>query len=201
MKNFYDKYGNINPNSWDSTSENPSTFNASHFFSLVENGRPYNKQSFKNLFLQKYKDGRWVTNENSPNFNWSLDERLCTLAFFNFIGEREWVNKVPIIGFDTWSHLRPDVLAYSFYVKYLWLPVSIRDYLLEIIIDDAFISCREFARNPKDESSGAQLAFIHLMGIKQNQILFECEKIVGGWDRVFRSYYPEISHPTNKAWK
>jgi hypothetical protein len=192
-KRFLDRYSNLKPNSWDSQSENPLTFMAAFYFSCVFNNA-WGEVVYNFVFKQKYltNGGEWRTMEYDDNPSWSIDEKLSALAFFNYKNDREWVKKIPFFpsrrNTSFWSWFRPDVIAYHTYVRF-----GFGWWLVDLKIRK---SIKEFRRDPLGESSGAQLAFIKLMGAKKDPL-----KYYQHWELVFNIYYPELEHPTRKVWK
>lgn len=204
MNSFFDRFGNIKPNSYDSQSENPSTFNAAYYFS--RNIRSDLKSLIGDRFdlhpliLNKYyKDsGAYRTMEEDANPDFSLDEKKSIMAMCYFFGFHLSLIRMPWFYTKHLSHFRPDVIAATIYFKGGFIGRMLSAWLLTI---KCLISCYEFRKRPQSESSGAQLAFIISYGGRMKFTYKMCEKLVGGWGKVFDIYYPEKEHPTRKIWR
>lgn len=201
MIEFFDIYGNIKPNSWDDSSENPTTFNVAWYFSVLFNDSiTYHFMGrVKRLITNKYcsNNYEWRTNDYDGNPDWSLDEKISALAFFARNDDKFWLKKIPIFpkwnNSSKWSWFRPDVLAYTIGSKYKWT----RFLMWPIILIDIKISVKEFRDNPQGESSGVQLAFITLMGWNKDKLVNSISEDVA---KAMGIYYPEENHPTRKKW-
>lgn len=202
MEDFYDRYGNLLPNSWDEQSENPTTFNVSYYFSIVFNDTHAWYFKLKNNTLEKVGDKystnkyTWRTMEYDDNPSWSIDEKISALAFFNYINNRYWIRRIPVFpsfnNSSLWSWLRPDVLAYTLKVKCPWLPIV--DWIIALKICKSF---NDFRKNPQAESSGVQLAFIMLMGLREFKLIKQEKELI---KQAMDIYYPEEDHPVRLAW-
>lgn len=196
-KNFFDKFGNIKPNSWQDQSENPSTFNAAYILSKAEKGNLLDLPLILKLTDGKYHEsGDYRTMEQDDNPDFSLDEKIAIMAVCSFVGYNLGLSRVRWF-YKHFSHLRPDVIAATIYFKTPWL----RFLVYPILAIKCIISCKEFVKKPAAESSGAQLAFILTVGGDMRLLHDLCEKIVGGWRRVFDVYYPEPDHPIRVLWR
>jgi len=205
MKIFRDKYGNMLPNSWDTRSENPTTFNAAYFFSLVVNA-PNQADNFEftthKLVINKYvrNNCTWRTMDFDGNPSWSIDEKISALAFLNYRNYHKhgwWIKRIPVFpsfNNSSWlSWFRPDVMAYTLIIKYPWTKKLLR----WIIGLKTYRSIVEFDKNPQGESSGVQLAFIMFMGLREFDLVDEGTKV---WKRAMDTYYLEEDHPTRLLW-
>ena len=202
MKTFRDKFGNLLPNSWDTQSENPTVFNVVYFFSKSLNKKfSYSCQlETRELTAAKYltNHNTWRTMEHDDNPDFSVDEKVSTLAFFNYDKNEWWIDKIPVFpSFNNSSWLswyRPDVMAYTLIIKYPWMKKLLR----WIIGLKTYRSIVEFDKNPQGESSGVQLAFIMFMGLREFDLVDEGTKV---WKRAMDIYYPEEDHPTRLLWE
>ena len=199
---FFDTYKNLLPNSQDKQSENPSTFNASLFFSIQSNrrtGKYTSHSDILTLVTNKYiTNGRtWRTMENDLNPRWSHDEKVSALACLNYIGSTGFMKTIPLFAsFEnpSWlSWLRPDILAYTLICKY----PKTRLLLLWIIHIKFEISILDFNRDAKRESSGIQKSFIMAMGIQDNYYIKRLSKLM---PLAMEIYYPESNHPIRDTW-
>jgi len=191
---FYDKHYNVLPNSFgQETSENPSTFNAALYFSLLFNKKKPNLPAFFTLFMYKYTTNNfsWRTMEYDENSDWSLDEKISACAFFAYNDVKGYLKVIPLFTKDI-SHYRPDVFLYVLGSKYKWL----RPFCYPLINIKMNISMGEFKEDPVGQSSGAQLAFIKAMGWGDIEFVTKHD-----WKPVFASYYPQKEHPTRMAWE
>jgi len=203
MKNFYDVHGNILPNSFGQlTSENPTTFNASLFFSIQYNrhsGEYMSDRDILTLVTNKYVTNgyTWRTMENDTNPSWSHDEKVSALACLNYVGSKGAMRDIPLFpSFDntSWaSWLRPDVLAYTLICKY---PMT-RIFLLWILWIKYGISIRDFNRDALKKSSGIQKSFIMAMGLEDNYYAKRLAKLM---PLAMEIYYPESNHPIRETW-
>jgi len=196
---FRDRYGNLKANSWQSTSENPTTFNVCLYFSQEYKGYP--TERILRLVMDKYfeNDYEWRTMENDSNSDWSLDEKISALAYLNR-RDRAYLKTIPIFANpfknSSWlSWLRPDVLAYTLLIKY---PIF-KSVLLPVIYKKINTSIVDYLDSPESETSGIQLAFIMLMGINDLEKIEEIGTILNFKD-VFNIYYPEKTHPIRRIW-
>jgi hypothetical protein len=201
MKSFRDPYGNMLPNSWDTQSENPTTFNAAYFFSLVVNtpnqAGNFQFTTFKlvtNKFIRNNES--WRTMEYDENPSWSIDEKISALALLNKWNP-SWIDKIPVFpsfNNSSWvSWYRPDVMAYTLIIKYPWTKL----FLYWIVALKIEQSIYDFNRDAKGQSSGMQLAFIMLMGLRHIESV---ERLKSDIRLAMDIYYPEEDHPTRLLW-
>jgi hypothetical protein len=195
MKTFRDYYGNMLPNSWDTQSENPTTFNAAYFFSdwYFNKTIPFNTKVISKYLTNKQ---TWRTMEYDPNPSWSIDEKVSALALLNKWNP-SWIDKIPVFpsfNNSSWvSWFRPDVMAYTLIIKYPWT----KKFLYWIVALKIEQSIYDFNRDAKGQSSGMQLAFIMLMGLGHIESV---ERLKEDFRLAFDIYYPEEDHPTRLIW-
>lgn len=195
---FFDPAGNINPNSWQLESDNPSTFNASYYFGHIENNVPVNDRRFKALFDAKYINGHWRTRENtSDSLDWSLDEKIGALAFYTYTEDQEMLRLIPIFptwdNDSFWSWFRPDVLAFTLGCKYPWS----RWIMAPVVYVKILYSMEEFYKNPLAETSGVQLNFLMASGWEWDSWINDNRQTI---EDALDIYYPEENHPTRRLW-
>ena len=201
MKSFRDPYGNMLPNSWDSQSENPTVFNVAYFFSKSLNEKfSYSCQlETRKLTAAKYLTNRntWRTMEYDDNPDFSVDEKVSALAFFNYDKNDWWIKNIPVFpSFNNssfWSWFRPDVMAYTLIIKYPWT----KKFLYGIVALKIAQSICDFNRDAKGQSSGMQLAFIMLMGLGHVESV---KRLENDFRLAFDIYYPEEDQPTRELW-
>jgi hypothetical protein len=204
--NYFDIYGNVLPQPVhiQKQSENPSTFNAALYFSMQYKGKCW-LNFFDKAFKAKYltNGNQWRTMENDNNPRWSHDEKISTLAYFNYTEQKSWIKKIPLVSMpwnnSSWlSDLRPDVFAYTLAIKY---PCTYKlKFIRALIWYKIGDSLEDFVRDPVNESSGAQKAFIMMMGLNKQEKVKAFDEIIK-LKRVFDNYYPNwIDHPTRRAW-
>jgi len=196
MKIFFDDYCNVLPTAEQETSENPSTFNAAYYFSQVANGE--NTIAAANWIDARVKakyltnGNTWRTMEHDPNPDFSLDEKISVCAVLTYHRD-PFIRKVPLFTKDI-SHYRPDVFLYVLGSKYRWL----RFLCWPVVWYKLTVSMKEFKADPVNESSGAQLAFIKLMGWRKTYLLEDYWHL---WPSVFKNYYIPEDHPIHRFWK
>lgn len=200
---FRDGYGNMLPSEFEYRSENPSTINASHFFVgelLTEGSNDYIYYHFK--FINKYTTNNesWRTMEYDPNPDWSIDEKVGTLAYFSYNYDSVWLDKIPLFpswnNSSKWSWFRPDILAYTFGSKYKWS----RNFLWFFVIHPKIKhSLKKFYADPGGKSSGIQQAFILAMGWRRLDFVNDHQKEI---KQAMDSYYwRDEDHPIRLLWK
>lgn len=184
---FLDRYGNMKPNSWDNQSENPTTFNASYYFS---GGKGIDSWE---LTLSKYRTNNrsWRTMEYDNNKSFSHDEKVSACAILADY-DSAFLDNMPLFTTDP-THYRPDVFLYVLGSKYKWL----RWFLAPLIKFRSWLSLKDFEKDPIGEASGVQKSFIMLSGWGIEYKLYTKEVMKKAMD----IYYPEEDHPTRKLWR
>lgn len=203
MKTFRDRYGNMLPNSYQvpRQSENPTVFNVAYFFSEYLKSDENNRSKVETgtrIAAKYFTNGdSWRTMEYDKNPDWSIDEKISALAFFNFNNSRIWIKRVPLFpslnnsSFFSW--LRPDVMAYTLIIKYPWT----KKFLYWIVALKIEQSIYDFNRDAKGQSSGMQLAFILLMGLGHIESVERHKEDIR---LAMDIYYPEEDQPTRELW-
>lgn len=200
---FFDRFGNILPNNRDTQSENPNTFNAAYFLNLAINkGIEYSDRNRAcGLILSKYsvEHKQFLTIENDKNLSFSLDEKISIAALANFYDLKRVKSKIRLFSADI-SHYNPYVFFFVLQCKYpIWKKLNTLLILPRLLIElYIYTAISEFRENPRDESSGAQKAFIMLYGGRM-QTTIDCMEFnnrLPDWYEVFYNYYRDDNHPT-----
>ena len=199
-KNFYDKYANIKPNSWDKDSENPNLFNA-YFWLLsiclapmTPRGLQAIGYNLRNKYF--YNGGILKTNEfdTSTKGNFlSIDESIGYAATCHNFSMREHLKYLNIVTSQTWFRFY-DVIPSLMMFKYRWTRFLLFPYFF--VAMGAFFSCLK----KEEETSGKLLAFLELKSHNMKISLKICNYLLrnkGGFERAFRVYFPEYDHPIN----
>jgi len=189
LKYFLDPDGNMNPNSWDIRSVNPTTFNVAYYFLWEKWGWFPSVAEYDLYMLNRAKwdtnGGEYRTIENDDNPRFSLDESISIAASSYLYGHKENLKKLKLFRAE-WSFYRPDVFCYILLCKAYWL----KPILYPFIAIPAIWSC---AINKG--KSGDQLVLIKCHGAKLNWLFWLCSKLTS-WTEVFDEYYPEPDHPS-----
>lgn len=189
MEKFLDKWGHINPNSWDEQSENPLLFTIQYQFLL---GDDFHKLSWKlktkrllELNLSS-NNGSFRTLPHDKNPRFSLDNMVAVAGFSYRYKLKEFLKALPL--FRRYS-MRPDNFVFLLYCKY---PL-IGFWFLWITSIFMIISCYRAAPN---RTSGPLLCYVKARGANMRLTWWICKKVNPmGFLECFNTYYPEMSHP------
>lgn len=200
-KIWHDKYGNMLPNSRQTSSEDPSTFNAVLCL-LDESIYPYTYDDvlIKRLNRAKWEtnNGRYMTNEHDNVDDFSLDEAISVAAISRRWRHHENLQRIELFG-RSYS-LRPDTFCFLLLCKY---PIFNLALLPRLFVSASMvISCMR----KREDTSGKQLAYIRYRGLNMKWTWWLCTHLLtnSSWAEVFQIYYPESDHPINvlarKVW-
>ncbi len=209
--NQYDKDDNVLPNTFSSSSENPSLFNVTytllreqgyHFYGVEGIGEETLIMDYlKELNMRKWKtnNGRYMTNDNDYKkfLNWqalengrnpdrfSLDEAIAVAASSRRYEHYENLSKIELFGRS--YGLRPDTFSFLLLCKYPIFNLLIIPRLFVSL--SMIIACM---RKPSD-TSGKQLAYIRYKGLDMKWTWSLCMKLLTNESLldVFRIYYPD----------
>ena len=200
---FFDKYGNMLPNSWDTSSENPNLFNAYArlLMDLINVDLPLELRYLKEDAVVY---GKWMTNDGivktneydtSTSGNYlSLDESLG----YAYMARK---NKLPgslgrlkVWTSQTWFRFY-DVVPSLILFKYK-VPWGI-SHVLKMSVS---ISCIVACMKPKGKTSGKMKAFLQIHAHDLRITKWICHKLLGpmGFYAASSVYFPEYHHPINE---
>jgi len=194
---FKNKYGDLNPNSYDGSSENPTTFNVMFYF-LLEEARGFGEEDkpvLQERLCEKWRtnNGKLKTNNYDNDDSFSLDESLAYAAAcyrYKFLDDME---KLKIVTKQTWYRFY-DVIPYLVACKYPLLRYMLLPWI-------SFITLLAIAIVSEGDTSGKQLALIKIIGQKMLATYILAEIILELKGTSFKEalsiYYPEEEHPIN----
>ena len=205
-KEFLNKYGDMNPNSWamKNGSENPTTFNVMFYF-LLERARGLDIQEKFDLSLllaNKYttNGNKLMTNNYDNDDSFSLDESISYAAACYRYKFNKAITVLSVVTKQTYYRFY-DVIPYLLMCKYPLLRYILLPYIsLTILLALAIV--------PKNDTSGKQLALIKIMGQDMKYTFAAACMLLHIKDTSFLEalsiYYPEAEHPINvlarEAW-
>ena len=196
-KQFLNKYGDMNPNSWSrqNGSENPTTFNVMFYF-LLERARGLSHRLvLRELLEEKYSTngGRLMTNNYDNDDSFSLDESVAYGAAcykYDYISSITFLKVVTKQTYYRFYDVIPYLVACKFpALRYILLPY------ISLIILLSTALCKE------GDSSGSQLNLIRIIGqgMKLTYILSSFIMRLKGtsYKDKLATYFPEVDHPIN----
>ena len=198
-KEFLNKHGDINPNSYSKFhgSENPTTFNVMFYF-MLERARGLSEKDSTRLFCRlfdKYytNGGKLMTNDYDNDDSFSLDESISYAAAcyrHKFIAP---MTKLKVVTKQTYYRFY-DVIPYLIACKYPFLRYLLLPWISLIIILSTIL-CKE------GDSSGSQLNLIRIIG-QRMEATYTITKIImelkgTSYKKKLATYYPEKDHPIN----
>lgn len=198
-RDFINKYGDINPNSWAgvSGSENPTTFNVMTFF-LLEEARGLDDTDLMRMYFRlthKYKTngGKLMTNDYDNHDSFSLDESISYAAYCNRHNLRLPLEKLKVVTKQTYYRFY-DVIPYLLACKYPKIKYLLLPYI-------CFMTLLAISILPKGDTSGKQLALIKIIGMRMSAT-YTLAKIIlelkgTSFKEALSIYYPEHQHPVN----
>jgi len=217
---WLDKDGNIKPNSWDNSSDNPTLLNVVYHFLYDEvmGLVPSEIANLHRLIKNKYatNGGTYKTNDNDPNpdSGFSLDESIAVAAASYKFGFKDTLKPLKIITKQTWFRFY-DVVPFLTFCKYkwthyLWLPQLVALFYLPwylwilCVPLQVFVALSIWSSSLKDPSitSGKQLNYVQAMGLIERHwwvylVWLFVQKYVN-YTQAFSVYYPEKDHTINE---
>lgn len=216
---WVDTTGNIKPNSWDTSSENPTLFNVVYHFlwDRLYGLTDIQKLHLKQLLINKYETngGEYRTNDydTNPDSGFSLDESMALAAACYKYGWKEPLKPLRIVTWQTWFRFY-DVIPFLTYCKYewtrwLWIPQIVAAYFLPwylwifCIPIQVWVASSIFSSSLKapELTSGKQLNYVQAAGIIEGKFwvrqIWRLVKKYVNYNQAFSVYYPEADHPVN----
>ena len=198
-KQFLNKYGDMNPNSWSrqNGSENPTTFNVMFYF-LLERARGRSNEDnvrLQGLLSSKYQTngGKLMTNNYDNDDSFSLDESVAYGAAcykYDYISSITFLKVVTKQTYYRFYDVIPYLVACKFpALRYILLPY------ISLIILLSTALCKE------GDSSGSQLNLIRIIG-QDMKLTYTLSGFImrlkgTSYKDKLATYFPEGDHPIN----
>lgn len=208
--------GNIKPNSWSSSSENPTTFNVVYHFLWDKTFglTAFQKNNLQRLIAEKYLTNglEYRTNNGDSTSGFSLDESISVAAACYKYGFKDEISFLKIWTSQTWFRFY-DVIPFLIFCKYawtkwLWIPQLVAAVFLPwyswifCIPIQVFVAGSILSSSWKapEETSGKQLNYIQAIALIDKwwvQKLWKWIQEFVDYREVFQFYYPEENHHIN----